>query len=442
MTRIGNVAVVIGAGIAGLATARTLADRFERVVVLDRDRLPTNAVPRKGVPQGAHGHVLLIAGQRALEGLFPGLMDELRAAGAADFDPGMDLSISRYGAVWSRVPSQLRLVTFSRPLLELTIRQRVQALPGVEVRDDTAVSGLSGAEGRVSGVRLNDGTGIDADLVVDCSGKGSRSNRWLAELGFPAPRVSEVTIGLGYATRLYRRRPGDFTDGQAVFALPTPPEEVRTGVALPIEGDRWLISLGGWHDGFPRDLAEFEQHGKELPHPAIPALMEHCEPLTELAVYQFPASRRRHFEDLTERPVGYLALGDAICSFNPVYGQGMTCATLEAVELGSLLDKHSGITAALTADHYRQAARIIATPWQFATGADFVYPQTKGERPRGIGLLNAYSRRIQLAAMVDPQIRETFTLVQHLVLDPAVLRRPSMVWKVLRASRRALAALG
>lgn len=442
MSRIGSVAVVVGAGIAGLAAARTLADRFDRVVVLDRDRLPTEPVPRKGVPQSEHGHVLLVSGQRALDGLFPGLMDELRAAGAADFDPGLDLAVYRYGGLWARTPSSVRLVTPSRPLLELTMRRRVQALPGMEFRDDTAVSGLVGIGGRVTGVRLDDGTQIEADLVVDCSGKGSRSNRWLGALGFPAPRVSEVTVGIGYATRLYRRSPGDLAQGQAVFVLPDPPRGTRAGVALPIEGDRWLVSLGGWHESYPRDLDTFEKHGRELPHPAIGDLMARCEPLSDLAVYHYPASRRRHFEQLRERPVGYLALGDAMCSFNPIYGQGMTCAALEAVELGTLLDKHSTVSAAFTADYYKRAAAVIATPWQFATGGDFAYPQTKGKRPPGIGLLNAYSRRIQLASIVDPQLREVFTLVQHLLVDPGVLRKPSTVLRVLRSSRKALAALG
>src|SRR5262249_15458813 len=163
--------------------------------------------------------------------------------------------------------------------------------------------------------------------------------------------------------------------------------------------DRWLVSLGGWHGQFPRDVAEFEKHAKGLPHPGLVNLVERCEPLTDLAIYQFPASRRRHFEEVGERPLGYLALGDSICSFNPIYRQGMTCAALEAVELGTLLDKHSGVTGALSAEYYRVAARIVATPWQFAAGGDFAYPQTTGRRPFGIGLLNAYSRRIQQASI-------------------------------------------
>ena len=437
-TPVGGTALVIGAGIAGLCAARTLADRFARVVVLDRDELPDAAVPRRGVTQGGHGHVLLVSGQRALGELFPGLMDELVDAGGVRFDPGTDLSFYRFGSIWPAEPSDLRLVTFSRPLLELAIRRRVAELADVTIRDGVSVAGLEGAGGRVTGARLDDGELIETDLIVDCTGRGARSNHWLAALGFPAPRTSEVKVGVGYATRFYRRSAGDLLQGSAVFCLPSPPAEKRAGLALPVEGDRWLVSLGGWHEDFPRDLPAFERHAKELPHPGIARLLERCEPLTDLSVVHYPTSRRRYFEELTELPGGYLALGDAICSFNPIYGQGMTCAALEAVELGTLLDgAGSGADAELARRYYQQASKIVATPWQFATGGDFSYPETGGERPRGIRLKNAYAKRVQLASMVDPQVRRTFTSVQHLITEPTELMKPAMVLRVLRGARKA-----
>jgi 2-polyprenyl-6-methoxyphenol hydroxylase-like FAD-dependent oxidoreductase len=445
MDAAGESALVIGAGIAGLCAARTLAGRFERVLVLDRDELPDSAVPRRGVTQGGHGHVLLVAGQRALGELFPGLMRELVEAGGVSFDPGTDLSFYRFGAIWPPEASELRLVTFSRPLLELAIRRRVAALPGVRIRDRVSVTSLVGSDGGVTGARLDDGELIQTDLILDCTGRGARSNHWLTALGFPVPRVGEVKVGVGYATRFYRRSPGDLPEGSAVFSLPSPPAEKRAGVALPVEGERWLISLGGWHGEFPRDLPGFEQHARELPHPAIARLLDRCEPLTELSVVQYPASRRRYFEELSTLPGGYLALGDSICSFNPIYGQGMTCAALEAVELGRLLDGFAdggsahpaGLDPDLAARYYRHAAKVVATPWQFATGADFAYPETGGERPRGIRLKNAYAKQIQLAAMVDPEVRRVFTAVQHLIADPAELLKPPIVARVLRGARKA-----
>lgn len=438
---IGRRAVVIGGSIAGMAAARVLADRFDSVVVVDRDELVDDTEPRRGVPQGGHGHVLLVAGQRAFTALFPGLMAELVAAGAVEFDPGMSLAFYRFGAIWPRVRTELRLVTASRPLLERAVRRRVLALPGVEVRTGVAVSALVGDGSRITGVRLSDSgdagdTVLEAELVVDCSGRGGRSQQWLADLGHPVPRVTEMKIGVGYATRLYRRGPADLADAEAAFALPDPPTELRAGLALPIEGDRWLVSLGGWHDAFPRDEAAFDAHAAALPHPGIAGIVAGCEAVSGLTVCTLPVSRRRHFEELRRVPAGYLALGDAICSFNPIYGQGMTCAAMEAVELGDLLQHHPEVTPALTAEYYQRAARIVATPWRFASGGDFAYPQTVGARPRGIALLNAYARRVQLASMVNPAVRRVFTSVQHLIMAPAALTAPAMVVEVLRSARR------
>ncbi|MGY0235115.1 FAD-dependent oxidoreductase [Longispora urticae] len=431
---------MIGAGIAGLSAARALANHFGRVVVLDRDRLPDAADPRRGVPQGGHGHVLLLAGLRALEELFGDVTEELLAAGASAFDAGLGLRFHRFGYSWPiDEPLGLRLVSFSRPLLELTLRNRVTKLAAVEFRDTVAVTELTGADGRVTGVRLDDGTTIDTGLVVDCTGRGSRSDRWLGALGHEAPKVTEVKIGVGYASRLYRRSPDDLAQGNAVLVVPAPPHELRVGLALPVEGDRWVVTLGGWHGAYPRDEAGFREHIDLLPHPDLAHLLARSEPVTEIVYHQFPSSRRRHFEDLSAPPTGYLALGDAICSFNPIYGQGMTCAALEALELDRLLTSRETVTAALSTEYYRAAARTIATPWQFAVGGDFAYPLTEGPRPRGIGFLNWYTRKMQEAAGVDLGVRRTFTSVQHLVTPPAVLQRPAMMWKVLWAARRATA---
>jgi 2-polyprenyl-6-methoxyphenol hydroxylase-like FAD-dependent oxidoreductase len=432
-----DVAVVIGAGIAGLTVSRTLADRFNSVVLLDRDRLPDTASPRRGAAQTYHAHVLLAAGQRALEELFPGLHDELVRAGAIPFDPGSDLRFYRYGALWPAVPLGLSLVSMSRPLLELTLRRRVAALPNVTVRDEVAVGGLAGQDRRVTGVMLDNGGVLPADLVVDCSGRGSRSDRWLSALGLPTPRVLEVKVGISYATRLYRRSPGDLAEGVAVLVLPTPPKEKQVGLLLPIEDDRWLVGLGGWHgDEAPRDGGGFLGRAQRLPHPAIGDVIARAEPLTDVIAYQFPSSRRRRFERLREPAAGYLAVGDAICSFNPVYGQGMTCAAIEALALGRVLDRHRDVSPGLAREFYRAAAEVIAVPWRFAVGADFAYPQTTGPKPPATAVFNAYSRRLQLVARADPQVRRTFTAVQQLVMPPTALFTPSVLAKVLRGPRR------
>lgn len=431
-------AVVIGAGIAGLAAARALADRFARVLLVDRDELPDTASPRDGAPQSRHPHVLLAAGQRALEELFPGLGAELVAAGAVPLDPGRQLRLYRFGSVWTAEPVGFDLVSMTRPLLELTLRKRVAALPNVTVRTGVSVTGLSGVDHRVTGVLLDDGERVPADLVVDCSGRGRRSDRWLATLGLPAPEELEVKVGIGYVTRLYRREAAHLPSAAGVFVLPTAPAERRLGLMLPVEGDRWLVAIGGWHgDHPPADGPGLLRAAQLLPEPTIGTVLSESEPLGEVTTHQFPASRRRRFERLREVPAGYLAAGDAVCSFNPVYGQGMTCAALEGLALRAVLDRHPGVSADLTRAFYRSVARIVSVPWRFAVGADFVYPQTTGPRPPGLALLNAYSRRLQRVAQVDPAVRRTFTGVQHLLLPPGALFTPAMAVTVLRGPRHA-----
>ncbi|MFI6073601.1 FAD-dependent oxidoreductase [Actinoplanes sp. NPDC051343] len=432
-----NTAVVIGAGMAGLVAARVLSDRFTTVVVLDRDALPTGPDPRRGVPQGTQPHILLVSGLQELTGLFPGFDDELVASGGTRLDTGSGLCTYRYDRRWPQEPVGYELISVSRPHLEALVRARVVVLPGVEIRDETAVSGLAGADGRVTGVVLDSGETLAADLVVDCSGRGARSDRWLAALGLPAPEQVEIKVGVSYSTRVYRRRPGDLPGWQAAFTLPTAPAEKATGLAVPIEGDRWLIGMGGWHLADPpTDPAAFEAAARSLPDPIIADLLTRAEPLSDVVMFRFPSSRRRLFEKLDRLPVGYVALGDSVCSFNPIYGQGMTCAAREATALGAALDAHS--PESFARHYYAAVAALVAIPWSFAVGSDFGYPETTGPRPRGIALRNWFSRRIAYASQVDSEVNRAFVGVQQLLVPPDVLFKPRFVLRVLRQARRRL----
>ncbi len=431
---------MIGAGMAGLVTARVLSDRFARVTVLDRDTLGDETGPRRGVPQGAHPHILLASGLRELTELFPGLDDELTALGGVRFDTGVGLCSYRYGRRWPGEPTGLDLVSITRPRLESTVRERVLALPGVTIRDQVAVSGLTGRDGTVTGVVLDSGETVDAALVVDCTGRGARSDRWLAALGLPAPEQTEFKIAVSYASRFYTRKPGDLPGWQAVFTLPTPPHEKVDGLVLPVEGDRWLIGIGGWHlSDPPTDAESLERYARALPDPAVAEVMSRATPLSEVTTFRFPSSRRRHFERLDRVPGGYLALGDAICSFNPIYGQGMTCAAREATALGAALDRHDGhARPAMVREFYTAAASIVQTPWRLAAGGDLAYPETTGPRSRASTIKNWYARRVAYASQVDAEINATYSAVQHLVVPLDVLTRPRFVLRVLRQARRRL----
>jgi 2-polyprenyl-6-methoxyphenol hydroxylase-like FAD-dependent oxidoreductase len=388
---------------------------------------------------------LLISGLNELNGLFPGFEEELLAGGGATFDTGTGLAWFRSGRRSRPVTTGMALVSVSRPWLETTIRNRVTALPGVTIRDGVAVSGLVGSDDAVTGVVLDTGETINADLVVDCTGRGSRSDRWLAGLGFPAPEQLEIKVGMTFSTRYFHRSPSDLPDWQAVLIQPEPPHQKMYGVALPVEGDRWVVGLGTWHSSDPpHDGERFEGAVNELPDSMISELMSRAEPVSDVTIAGFPSNRRRLFEKLGRLPAGYVALGDALCSFNPVYGQGMTCAVQEAVALGRVLDQHDDMRmhASTARAFYAAVAKVIQTPWQFAVGNDFNYPETTGPRPPGIKITNWYAGRILRAAQIDAQVNRTFVAVQQLLTPPSAFFQPAFVARVLRQGRKPRQASG
>ena len=432
-------AVVIGAGMAGLTAARVLADRFARVTIVDRDRLPPGPESRRGVPQSAHPHALLAVGRTALEKLFPGLTDELVDRGARWIDAARDAIVWQLDGYRLRVDSGVAMLCLSRPLLESCVRQRVATLPQVVIRADTAVAGLIGrARERVSGVELADGERLPADLVVDASGRGSRSDRWLRELGFPAPPESVITVRVHYTTRLLRSRPDDLSGPGIIIVGETPPDHRRFGAAFPIEGDRWLVTLGGFHgEQAPTDPEGFERFAASLPAPAVADLLRRAEALADPVGYTYPTSRRRHFERLRRIPGGYLAVGDALCSFNPVYGHGMTVAAQEALTVAGCLDRHRSTGPAMARDFYRRAGDLIGVAWDMAASTDFAYPGTAGPKPRGLAVTHWYQRRVFRATHVSPDVVNAVVRVQHLITPGSTLLRPAMVAHVIRAARRA-----
>jgi 2-polyprenyl-6-methoxyphenol hydroxylase-like FAD-dependent oxidoreductase len=436
----GGHAVVIGGSIGGTAAAGVLASRFDRVTVVDRDDLPTErARDRRGVPHGMHAHALLISGRLGLEEIFPGLTEELIDGGAVPFDPGADLLFHQMGALRVRFRSGMLGISQSRAYLELTARRRILRTPNVTVRDRTAVSGLYGEPGRVAGVELDDGERLGADLVVDATGRGGgRSDRWLEQLDCPAPANAVVRIDVGYTSRLYTRQTGDLPDGGLLSLMAAvPPRHRRAAAAFPIEGDRWVVTLGGWHKEYaPPDPAGFAAFAEGLPATHIAHLIKRAEPVGEPETRQFPAARRRYFERLRRLPHGYVALGDTICSFNPLYGQGMTVATLEALALGRSLDRFGVPSPAMARHYYRAAGKVVDTPWRMATGGDFAYPQTRGPKAFGTDLINRYAREAMLASHVSPEVHRVLLDLQHLLAPPAALLKPATVARSLLAARR------
>jgi 2-polyprenyl-6-methoxyphenol hydroxylase-like FAD-dependent oxidoreductase len=433
-------AVVLGGSIAGLLAARVLADRYAAVTIVERDGVRGVTSYRRGVPQARHAHGLLPGGAQALERLFPGLQAELVASGAARGDLGADTVWFHYGGYKQRPRSGLVGTLQSRVLLEAAIRRRVLDRAGVRLLERHDAEGLVGVDGRVTGVRLRPVGGeertLAASLVVDATGRGSQAPRWLAGLGFEAPAEALVTADIGYTTRHLRREPGDAGGADAVLINPTPPHERRFGVLLAQEDDRWVLTLGGWlGDHAPSDEAGFQAFAESLPAPDIADILRGRETLDGPYVHRMRASRRRLYEKLSRHPLGLLVIGDAVCSFNPVYGQGMSSAALQAEALARGLDE-ARTEERLAGSYYRAVARIVDNPWSIGAGAHQVYPDAAGERPLPLRLVNRYVARVHRAAIHDEEVQRAFLQVMSLLAPPPSLMRPALALRVLRASRR------
>ncbi len=435
---VGDQAVVIGASMAGLCAARVLADRFARVVVVDRDTLGDDPTPRRLVPQGRHPHLLLTAGTRLLNEWFPGLTAELCAAGAVELDLSRDFLWHQAGGTQRRPASSLVGPSMSRPLLEWAVRRRVSSLPNVDIQGGVNVRGLTLDDhaGRVSAVQIGEGEEIAADLVVDATGRQARTIDWLATLGYPAPVTTVVEVDTRYVSRVFQRIDSPARDWKAAAVIGDP-DTKRLAMLLPMEGDRWILSIAGLNGEIPpTDDDEVLAYARQFESPVIADLIADGKAIGEPVTHRFPANQRRHVERLRRYPLGWILLGDAVCSFDPIYGQGMTSAAQQAAALGHALDRHGTINHAFAKEYFRAAARIVNVPWSIAVGADFAYPGTKGKKPFGTDVLNRYMDRVVQAGQRDDHVVIRFNEVVALVRSPQSLLAPSFVLRVLARARQ------
>jgi 2-polyprenyl-6-methoxyphenol hydroxylase-like FAD-dependent oxidoreductase len=424
---------------AGLLAARALADHFEQVTLLERDTFPPLGENRKGIPQGKHTHVLLERGRDIMEEFLPGLTDDLTRHKAITIaDTSANVRWFHSNGYHQPGISGFSGIGVSRPLLEALVRQRVLALPNVRAMENCNVRGLATTADhtRVTGVHLVNRQDertketMVADLVVDAGGRGSHSPAWLAELGYERPSEEKVAIGMGYVTCYYRRQPEHIPGLEGIVIMATPPD-TRLAVLLAQDHNRWVLTIGGYlGDHAPIDYPGFVEAAKQLSTPDIYNVIKDAEPLGDPVPYKFPANLHHQYEKLTAFPQGYLVIGDALCSFNPIYGQGMTVAAMEAKALSEWLVQADNRQAQ---HFFAKASKIIDLAWDAAVGTDLSFPDVEGERTPLVRILNWYVGKLHMAAQRDAQVSIAFLKVINMIAPPPSMMHPRIVWRILKA---------
>ncbi|MEM6754951.1 MAG: monooxygenase [Cyanobacteria bacterium P01_C01_bin.38] len=435
-------AVVIGGSIAGLLAARVLAESFESVTIIESDKLPLEPDKRKGVPQSVQPHVLFTKGYRILEELFPGIGEDLSAAGALSIDWAREFYVYIQGK-WTlncTQPSDIVSFTCSRPLLEWVIRKRLQNYPQVQFLEQHRVIGFLTDSNRsqITGLQLTPLAKntedrykeFTASLVVDAGGRRSNSPQWLKDLGFKAPPETVINPHLGYATRRYKK-PDDFTDNWKVMLISQePPDDKRLGYLASIEGDELIATLGGYGGDFPAlDNKGFLEFASSLPSNKFYETIKNAEPVSPIYAHRATANRQRHYEQI-DLPDGFVTLGDAVCALCPVYGQGMTVSALSAMVLKDWLAKDKLIPR----NFQKSLAKSNNYHWMVATASDSRFPTTSGRRnPSKVSkLLGWYNQRLMQTINQDADLYTLFIEISHLLKSPLALYHPRVLLKVLK----------
>lgn len=437
---IGDHAVVIGASMAGLLAARALSDHYARVTIIERDTLPAMGEGRRAVPQGRHAHALLASGARAIESLLPGITGELIESGAVLCESTREIRMVIAGHPITRDARAADVMLASRPLIEGQVRRRVLAICNVSVRERCDALALLTTQGnhRVTGVRLQgqspDGAeeSLMADLVVAATGRDARVATMLEALGYERPKEDHLDVDIHYVSRRIRVRPGALGPDRGVL-IGAQPGQPR-GLMLVEQEDHWILTMFGYGPAHRPPMDEdgyLAFVGSVAPSDVLEAIRQ-AELLTDLTTHGFPASLRRRYDRIKRFPDGLLVVGDAICSFNPLYGQGMSIAALEALAMRECLLRGE---QRLARRFLRAAGKIIDQAWEMAVGGDLALPEVPGHRSVVLRVSNAYAELILRAAEHDPIVAAAFSDVSDLVAPPQLILRPAFAWRVLRESR-------
>ena len=445
-THLGQHAVVIGGSLAGLMTARVLADHFDAVTVLERDHIDAQPGIHKSIPQGNHLHGLLLAGQQVMASLYPGFLEKLDTLGAVRCRAGTELvfylptgkAFSATGTVREPYDLGFDITCHSRGLLEYCVRQCTLEHTNITFASESTVQGLIYADGRVRGVRYQQSGEVHslaADLVVEAGGRGSHAPRWLRELGFQAPEETTIGVDIAYASTKFRVPETYDESERLIVCLGLAPDFPDGAIMETIEHNTWHVTLAGRFGNYPPHDAEgFFAFAKSLYSTKVYDLIKDSERVTDITSYRTPTSMWRHYERLTTFPEGFVVLGDAIGSFNPVYGQGMSSAALQVQAIQQILRERAAASqglAGLAQAFFLQAAEIVLTPWTLAANQDLAYARTQGERPADFEEGAQYFAALDALTAEDIEVYRLLVEVFNLVKPLAAFHEEPLRSRVL-----------
>jgi len=433
-----KTALVIGGSISGLLASKALSRHFDRVVLLERDKFPEKPMSRGGVPQGGHLHALMSGGAFVIEEMVPGFFRDLEKNGSMIVDATRDMALHFFNAWQPRDLCGIPYFMQSRAFLDWSIIQRLKKEKNIELRDDCFVSELLTSQDRtrVTGVKLKNRTTekeeeMSADLVVDAGGRSSRTPIWLEALGYAKPPKEEVKIDICYTSRNFQMDDAP-RDWNAMFIYPMPPRTTRMGGLMHQDNGEFIATLAGYfNDQAPEDLDGYLEYAKTLNSPEMYDALKNAEPRGEARVFRLPSARRLRFDKLKRFPAGLICLGAAVCSFNPIWGQGMTSGALQAQALGKCLEQ-KGLDDDFYRSYFKAQKKICDVPWTLAGAEDFRYAKTEGKRPFGIKILHWYTAQVYELMAQDHEAYTEFIKTIHFLQGPEAFFKPKIFFKVVK----------
>lgn len=441
-------AIVIGGSIAGLLSAKVLSEVFDEVLMVERDRIDKSAAERTGVPQSPQPHILLTQGYRLLKDFSPNLDKDLQAAGAVPVDWGQDFQYFAFGDWCAKATEPTGLNSFSctRPLLETAVRQRVEQISNVRRLSPYRVEALVGSADKVTGIRCRqskdktDEQVIEADLVVDASGRSTNAPEWLAALKAAVPKVEKIDAKLGYATRRYRIPDGWGEDWKVLLVAHEPPEKTQLGYLARVENNELIATLGGYCQQYPPlEEADFLAFAKQLPDSAFYDAIAQSTPVSPIKAYRSTANRLYHYEQLDTMPSGFIAIGDSVCALCPAYGQGLTTSAMSALTLQDWLvennqtSNNQAYKIGESLNFQKKLAKQLKPAWNAATKNDAGFLQGESSRKKNLAerLLVGYMRKLVAKTHTDGELTVALARITHMIDSPSKLLNPKLILKAL-----------